>query len=343
MSFDDYESLPTSNVTDHMMAGAIAGIMEHCVMYPLDSVKTRMQAFIPNNTVGGRGISSIFIDMIKQEGYLRPIRGMGTVVIGAGPAHALYFASYEHLKQKISHQTSLSITLSSGIAGCASTIIHDAIMTPTDVVKQRLQMSNSPYNGILNCVSSVWRAEGIGAFYRSYLVQLCMNAPFQVVHFMTYEHCQNFLNPDRIYNPLYHMISGGVAGGLAAAVTTPLDVCKTLLNTQTTSVKVKGVFRAVATVYSLGGASGFFRGMVARILYQMPSTAISWTTYEFFKFVLIKKSKITDDRPSPPPPPPPPTNVGNEIIMTKTNVRCDLPVTIYSHYSVRDDGSGHPF
>lgn len=39
MSFDDYESLPTSNVTDHMMAGAIAGIMEHCVMYPLDSVK----------------------------------------------------------------------------------------------------------------------------------------------------------------------------------------------------------------------------------------------------------------------------------------------------------------
>jgi len=104
------------------------------------------------------------------------------------------------------------------------------------VVKQRLQMSNSPYNGILNCVSSIWRTEGLGAFYRSYMVQLFMNAPFQIVHFMTYEYCQNFLNPDRIYNPLYHMISGGVAGGLAAAMTTPLDVCKTLLNTQTTNV-----------------------------------------------------------------------------------------------------------
>lgn len=99
-------------------------------------------------------------------------------------------------------------------------------------------MSNSPYNGILNCVNTIWRTEGLGAFYRSYMVQLFMNAPFQVVHFMTYEYCQNILNPDRIYNPLYHMLSGGVAGGLAAAITTPLDVCKTLLNTQSTNVSV---------------------------------------------------------------------------------------------------------
>jgi len=35
----DYESLPTNSVAVHMTAGAVAGIMEHCIMYPFDSVK----------------------------------------------------------------------------------------------------------------------------------------------------------------------------------------------------------------------------------------------------------------------------------------------------------------
>ena len=36
---EDYESLPTSSVAVNMFAGAVAGITEHTVMYPLDSVK----------------------------------------------------------------------------------------------------------------------------------------------------------------------------------------------------------------------------------------------------------------------------------------------------------------
>lgn len=37
---DPYESLPTdSTMGTHMVAGAAAGVMEHCVMYPIDCVK----------------------------------------------------------------------------------------------------------------------------------------------------------------------------------------------------------------------------------------------------------------------------------------------------------------
>ena len=39
-SGDDYESLPESmHPAIHMSAGALAGIGEHCVMYPVDVVK----------------------------------------------------------------------------------------------------------------------------------------------------------------------------------------------------------------------------------------------------------------------------------------------------------------
>lgn len=42
-------------------------------------------------------------------------------------------------------------------------------------------------------------------------------------------------------------------------------------------------------VYRLGGPLGYFRGIHARVLYQIPSTAICWSTYEFFKYLLNNK------------------------------------------------------
>lgn len=48
------------------------------------------------------------------------------------------------------------------------------------VVKQRLQMLNSPYRGVWECARGVYRAEGARAFYRSYGTQIAMNVPFQV-------------------------------------------------------------------------------------------------------------------------------------------------------------------
>lgn len=37
----EYESLPTSSLGSHMLAGGAAGILEHTVMYPVDCVKVR--------------------------------------------------------------------------------------------------------------------------------------------------------------------------------------------------------------------------------------------------------------------------------------------------------------
>ena len=158
------------------------------------------------------------------------------------------------------------------------------------VVKQRLQVYKSPYRGAFHCISTVYRTEGLGAFYRSYTTQLSMNIPFQVTHFVTYEFQQDIFNPTRRYYPLSHMLSGAGAGAFAAAITNPLDVAKTFLNTHRQSLtlqsdrKVHGMLGAMATIYQTAGTRGYFKGVTARILYQAPSTAICWSVYEFFKY-----------------------------------------------------------
>jgi hypothetical protein len=35
----DYESLPTTSVRVQLLAGAIAGIAEHTIVYPIDAIK----------------------------------------------------------------------------------------------------------------------------------------------------------------------------------------------------------------------------------------------------------------------------------------------------------------
>ncbi|XP_075279645.1 mitoferrin-2 isoform X1 [Opisthocomus hoazin] len=193
---------------------------------------------------------------------------------------------------------SLFLELSPGAAGCVATLLHDAAMNPAEVVKQRMQMYNSPYQRVTDCVRAVWRNEGAGAFYRSYTTQLTMNIPFQAIHFMTYEFFQEQLNPHRQYNPGSHVVSGACAGAVAAAATTPLDVCKTLLNTQESlalssniSGHITGMANAFRTVYQVGGVTAYFRGVQARVIYQMPSTAIAWSVYEFFKYILTKRQE----------------------------------------------------
>jgi len=237
MDEDDYESLPPNASTrDHMIAGAAAGIMEHCIIYPVDVVKTRMQCLKPDPKARYTGIMDAFVKIVRTEGALRPVRGMGVVAYGAGPAHALYFSCYEFIKNTCSEIDGVKPGESSRVnfaAGIVATLLHDAVMVPSDVIKQRLQMYNSPYKGMFDCISKTYKENGgIKTFYRSYFTQVSMNIPFQCTHLVAYDFLQSRLNEKREYNPISHCVSGAMAGALAAAITTPLDVCKTLLNTQ---------------------------------------------------------------------------------------------------------------
>ncbi|KAF6154541.1 hypothetical protein GIB67_027814 [Kingdonia uniflora] len=118
-----------------------------------------------------------------------------------------------------------------------ATTASDAVLTPMDVVKQRLQLRSSPYFGVKDCVLRMIREEGIGDFYASYRTTVVTNAPFTAVHFSTYEAMKKILSEVSPENAseerlLVHICAGGVAGALAGAVTTPLDVVKTRLQCQ---------------------------------------------------------------------------------------------------------------
>ncbi|RKP14021.1 mitochondrial carrier domain-containing protein [Piptocephalis cylindrospora] len=296
----DYEALPESSpMAAHMAAGAVAGIAEHAIMYPFDSIKTRMQVFTSNPSAVYTGITNALSRISTGEGSVALWRGVGSVIVGAGPAHALYFAMYEQCKDQFGgNQGSGHHFIAPAAAGACATTASDALMNPFDVVKQRMQVHGSEYRSVLSCFRSIWAAEGFSAFYVSYPTTLLMTVPFQAMQFSTYEFAGKILNPSGIYDPKSHILAGAMAGSVAAALTTPLDVAKTLLQTRGTSSDpairgVRGVGGSVGLIWRRAGVAGFFRGWKPRVLTHMPSTAICWTVYEWAKDWMITDEDTT--------------------------------------------------
>ena len=69
----------------YMLSGATAGIAEHVAMFPVDTVKTRMQALAhPGQRLHGMSLHSAFSAIVRREGVLRMYRGVGAVAWSAG-------------------------------------------------------------------------------------------------------------------------------------------------------------------------------------------------------------------------------------------------------------------
>jgi hypothetical protein len=258
--------------------------------------QTRMQIVSPSAGTVYKGMIQSTMRIASGEGILNLWRGMSSVVVGAGPAHAVYFATYEAVKHLMGgNKTGTHHPLAAASSGACATIASDALMNPFDVIKQRMQIQNSSkmYRSMTDCAKYVYRTEGLSAFYISYPTTLSMTVPFTALQFLAYESISTAMNPNKAYDPLTHCTAGAVAGGFAAALTTPMDVIKTMLQTRGTATdpelrSVNGFVAGCNLLYQREGLRGFFKGVRPRVVTTMPSTAICWSAYEASKAYFIR-------------------------------------------------------
>ena len=84
-----------------------------------------------------------------------------------------------------------------------------------------------------------------------------MNVPFTAVHFSAYETAKKFLAAEDDEGLAVQLLAGGAAGGLSAAITNPLDVLKTRMQTDGTLRQYRGVGSNSVVCFS-----SCFRGLV---------------------------------------------------------------------------------
>ncbi|CAM8997161.1 unnamed protein product [Rhodiola kirilowii] len=285
----------------YMAAGSVAGMVEHMAMFPVDTLKTRMQMVGACSVTCNTGTTTEILrpqfgkflaSIVRSEGAQGLYRGIGAMGLGAGPAHAVYFTVYEVCKERFGGNKEGHHPVAHAAAGVVATTASDAVLTPMDVVKQRLQLPKSPYCGVRDCMVRMSREEGVRAFYASYRTTVVMNAPFTAVHFSTYEALKKTLgqfSPENASEEriVVHVTAGGAAGALASAVTTPLDVVKTRLQCQGVCGADKfsnsSIGTAIRQIIAKEGWKALLQGLKPRVLFHTPAAAICWSTYEAMK------------------------------------------------------------
>mgnify|MGYP005993612373 CR=1 FL=1 len=176
-------------------------------------------------------------------------------------------------------------------AGVIATVFSEAVFTPMDTVKQKLQLGIKDYNGVIDCCRKTYKQRGIWrGFYAGYTTTLVMNVPYSGTYFASYEFLKRLLLPEGVdHSNFVNCVAGGGAGILSAALTNPLDVARTRLQTQsdvTGVIKYNNMHHALKVLWKEEGFSALTAGIVPRMLFHSTSAAICWATYEYVKKLL---------------------------------------------------------
>lgn len=277
------ERLSTHDLMHVMLAGSCAGAVEHTTMFPVDTVKTRMQATELHGGTKYKSVYSALRHILKFEGVRKLYSGFTAIIVAAVPSHAFYFVVYECMRVLLDMDRHQHHPLKTMMAGGAATMAHDFIVTPLDVVKQRMQLKSSTFTNPVEAARCVCRESGRVAFIRSYPTTVLLNVPYMATQFMVYESAKLVLRDSSVLSNgecwQHHLVAGGIAGGIAGLASNPLDVIKTRIQTDP-RCGFKKISTTMRDLYHTEGVKGFTHGAGARALYCIPSASLIWLTYD---------------------------------------------------------------
>ncbi|XP_062924018.1 mitochondrial S-adenosylmethionine carrier protein isoform X1 [Mobula hypostoma] len=258
-----------------LVAGGMAGTCVDLTLFPLDTVKTRLQSQQGFYKAGGfRGIYA----------------GVPSAAIGSFPNAALFFVTYECTKSVLGPLLSTKeAPLIHMFAASLGELVACIIRVPTEVVKQRSQAC--PTLGAHQVLIETIKQEGILGLYRGFASTVKREIPFAVVQFPLWEFLKALWSwkQNHAVDSWQSAVCGAFAGGFAAAVTTPLDLVKTriMLAKKGTTTASGKVLPILSHIWKTQGISGLFSGIVPRVTYISLGGFIFLGTYDKIHKVLL--------------------------------------------------------
>ncbi|KAJ9583562.1 hypothetical protein L9F63_022096, partial [Diploptera punctata] len=260
--------------------GGIAGLTVDVTLFPLDTLKTRLQS--PCGFKASGGFKNLY-------------KGVGIAAIGSIPTASLFFCVYNTLKSTMEENMEIKYRPFIHMS-CASLAEVGSCMlkVPIEIVKQRQQASKIKLSPIHICRKAI-ELEGYLGLYRGFTTTVLREIPFALIQFTTWEwmkqEWRSYSKKD--IGVAEVAVFGALSGGIAAGTTTPLDVAKTRimlaekLNGSTNGSEKLRTSMMIASIFREKGVRGLFIGFIPRTLWMTLGGAIFFGAYQTSVEVLM--------------------------------------------------------
>ncbi|KAJ3096347.1 hypothetical protein HDU97_006020 [Phlyctochytrium planicorne] len=288
---------------------------------PFDVIKTRMQhgitsgastpfAETPNSgsvkmMVGGEQRLNAIFTVSRYEGVPTLWRGLTPTLLLQGPSTVIYYLGYEKIRDQLLQRPEWQSTAPI-IAGSVARTLAAVCISPIELIRTRMQAttSKSGMKEVAREVMAMTNSCGVFSLWRGLVPTLWRDVPFSAIYWLSYESLiktlrqrSEFANSDFVAP----FIAGATAGTLAAVVTTPFDVAKTLQQvirhdepgSGRPPLKSFRMIEVMQTIVRENGWQSLFRGLSPRIAKIAPACAIMISTYEFGKRFFEKRNSTS--------------------------------------------------
>jgi Mitochondrial carrier protein len=264
----------------------------------VDTIKTRLQ--VANEPIHFRALPETYAKIIRTSSLASLYRGLPVALVFSVPALSIYLSCYDFSSLYLDRNTSISRDNSSNhlLSGLVAEVFAGLAFTPMEVLKNQLQTSRR--SASTNALAlKIWREEGLGGFYRGYLMGLAVFVPYTMTYFAVYEKLKAYMTdgaqqiPSKSTNTLVsqlpfmtYVACSSIACAIGITISTPLDIVKTrwqISSSEEGTFYKRGPMHIIQDMWRQGGSRAFTRGLLTRICWGIPSTAISMTIYESIK------------------------------------------------------------
>uniref|UniRef100_A0A914ZAZ1 S-adenosylmethionine mitochondrial carrier protein n=1 Tax=Panagrolaimus superbus TaxID=310955 RepID=A0A914ZAZ1_9BILA len=249
------------DVLHKTFAGGVAGFSVDVVLFPLDTIKTRLQSQQGFHAAGG-----------SKNLY----RGLSSVALGSAPTGAIFFLIYSNLKEIITVKPTI---LGDAICACSAEFVSSTIGVPIEVIKQRSQTGHvtTPF---LQLGKKIYKREGFAGLYRGLVPTLAREMPFSFIELPIWEYFKREYpkwTGRQKCTPFESAVCGSSAGCFAAIITTPLDVIKTRV--MLSEIPLSS-YNAFLHIQQHEGISKLFSGAIPRTLWMGFGGFVFFFAYE---------------------------------------------------------------